>query len=89
MKNFDNCTDVVFRINAVPTWGGDLKKALKNCIDFAKTTKCEVYMKFNCVDMWIRDYHTVESLEKFYHEELNRIIESEEKKKKKTKKKQC
>ena len=82
MKNFDNCKNVVFRINAMVNWGADLEGAVKECIEFAKATKCEVHMKFNCVDMWIRDYHTVKSQVDYYHKELDRIIEMEDKKKK-------
>lgn len=76
MKNFDNCKSVVFRINAIPYDGADVTNAIKECIEFAKATKCEVHMKFNCVDLWIRDYHTVEAQKRCYDEEIERVCKS-------------
>lgn len=75
MKNFENCKNVVFRVEAKPFAGALLTDAIKECIKFAKATKCEVYMKFNCVNLWIRDYHTVDAIKKCYDECYDEKIE--------------
>lgn len=76
MKNFEKCKSVVFRVEAKPMWGASINNALKECIDFAKATKCEVHMNFNDVDLWIRDYHTVEAQKRCYDEEIKRACKS-------------
>lgn len=79
MKNFENCKSVVFRVEAKPLDGASVTDAIKECIEFAKATKCEVYMKFNCVDLWIRDYHTVNAIKNCYDEEIERAIKKSDK----------
>ena len=77
MKNFENCKAVIFRVKAMAFAGAELKDAIKECIEFAKATKCEVTLNFNGIDLYIRDYHTVESQERVYNEEIDKITAKE------------
>mgnify|MGYP007069834053 CR=1 FL=1 len=73
MKNFDNCKNVIFRVTAKADFGADIKDAIKECIEFAKATKCEVTLNFNGIDLYIRDYHTVDAIRKCYDKEIEEI----------------
>jgi len=73
MKNFeDSC--VVFNVNAKPLAGVDFKDAVKECIKFAKATKVGIAMNFNGIDLYIRDYHTVDAIRKCYDEEIKKML---------------
>lgn len=78
-KKFDVCKSVYFRVEAIPAGGADLKVAAKECIDFAKATKCNVHMQFNCVGLTIRPFSKVENIERLYHEGLDKFFSKEEK----------
>lgn len=73
MKNFENSC-VVFKVQANPLAGVDLKDAIKECIKFAKATKVEVILNFNSIDLYIRDYHTVDAIRKCYDEEIENML---------------
>ena len=75
MKNFDNSC-VVFTVTANALCGVTIKDAVKECIKFAKATEVEVTLRFNGVDMFIRDYHTVDAIVKYYYEEIERTCKS-------------
>lgn len=68
-KNFENSC-VVFNVSAKSLPGVDLKDAIKECIKFAKATKVEVVLDFNGINLYIRDYHTVDAIYNCYHEEI-------------------
>lgn len=70
MKNFENSC-VVFTVTANALCGVTIKEAVKECIKFAKATKVEVTLRFNGVDMFIRDYHTVGAMMKKLREYVN------------------
>ena len=81
-RDFSCCKSTVFRIKAMAYDGAHIDDAIQDCINFAKTTKCEVTLNFNGVDLYIRDYHTIESQKKVYDEAIDRMIENFEKSKK-------
>lgn len=73
MKNFENSC-VVFNVSAKPLAGVIFEDAVKECIKFSKATKVGVAMNFNGIDLYIRDYHTVDVIRKCYDEEIEKML---------------